>query len=334
VTLILIAILALAAVELFLFLRPKLSVSRELLQRTLLVNAASTGIDYARSLLLEDLENSEFDSLEEPWNEPVEYALDRVEVKVRIEDEERRFPLAFLIVEPAAAAGGQPSPAAGTPAAKPAVGTAPAESGRTDTGIKLSEVGLEAFETLLKRLGLTPNWAKEAVDSLADWIDGDDDPRSFGAEKDYYAVNGYQARNGLPDNLGELALVKGFRPDITEKVFPYLTVFSKRLNLNTAPAEVLESMFGKDESLPIDFLVNGRPYESTADALKLAQIDPKFYNQLQKMLTVSSSVFSVRSTARDESGRQESVYAIIERNEKGGRILYWQRLQPPDDPLP
>ncbi|MFH1903343.1 MAG: type II secretion system minor pseudopilin GspK [Candidatus Omnitrophota bacterium] len=298
-----VAILALAAVELLVFLKPRLELSHQLLRRTVLGSAAATGIDYASAVLAEDLSNdSGIDSLEEAWAREIVYQLDGISVTVKIEDEERKFPVSYLV-----------------------------ESTASDT---ISETGLAAFQELLAKLSIPPGWAKEAVDSLADWIDADDQPRSFGAEKEYYGIFGYQPRNGLPRTSGELRYVKGFRPEITKVIFPFLSTFSEQVNLNTASAEVLESIFGSDESLPVYFLIQGRPFESVADGLKLAQIGPKIYNQLKQRLTVTSSFFSVWSTAVDESGRRESVYAVLKRDEKKSRVIYWNQIPSGRQPLP
>ncbi len=56
-----------------------------------------------------------------------------------------------------------------------------------------------------------PGMTETAADSILDWMDEDDEPRSFGAESEYYAGQAvpYSPRNGLPQNLEELLLVQG-----------------------------------------------------------------------------------------------------------------------------
>jgi len=310
-------------VELLVFLKPRLEFSHQLLRRTVLGSAAATGIDYASVVLEEDLSNdSGIDSLEEAWAREIIYQLDGISVTVKIEDEERKFPISYLVDKTASDTG---------------TVVKIKEKTSADTGkveLKISETGLAAFQELFAKLGIPPGWAKEAADSLADWIDVDDQPRSFGAEDEYYGILDYQARNGLPRTLGELRYVKGFRPEVTKVVFPFLSTFSEQVNLNTASAEVLKAVFGFDENLPIYFLIQGRPFESVADGLKLAQIGPKIYNQLKQRLTVTSSFFSVWSTAVDESGRRESVYAVLKRDEKKSRIVYWNQIPSDRQSLP
>jgi general secretion pathway protein K len=300
-----------------------LELSHQLLQRTVLGSAAATGVDYAAAVLAEDLKNdSGINSLEEEWAREIVYQLDGISVTVKIEDEERKFPISYLVESTASDTG-------------PVVAVQDKTS--ADTGkaeLKISETGLEAFQELLAKLSIPPGWAKEAADSLADWIDADDQPRSSGAEDEYYGIFGYHPRNGLPRTLGELRYIKGFRPEVTKVIFPFLSTFSEQINLNTASEEVLESVFGSDESIPVDFLIQGRPFESVEDGLKLAQIGPKIYNQLKQRLTVKSSFFSVRSTGVDESGRWESVYAVLKKDEKKIRIIYWNQILSYGQPLP
>ncbi len=315
------AILALAAVELLVFLKPRLELSHQLLRRTALGSAAATGINYASVVLTEDLENGKVDSLEEEWTREIVYRLNGISVTVTIEDEERKFPVSYL---------------ADLTSSDTGRGTEVKEKVSADTGkieLKVKETSLEALQELLAKLNVPSGWANEAVDSLADWIDADSQPRSFGAEADYYGIFGYQPRNDLPRTSGELRYIKGFRPEVARIIFPFFSTFSKKINLNTASKEVLESVFASDGSLPVYFLIQSRPFESVEDGLRLAQISPKIYNQLKQRLTVASSFFSVRSTAVDEIGRRESVYAVLKRDEKKSRVVYWNQIPSGRQPL-
>ena len=68
--------------------------------------------------------------------------------------------------------------------------------------------------TLLMRL---PGVNEEIADSILDWIDGSSyDPREYGAKDDYYTSLDppYYTRNGIPDSLDELLLVRGVTPKL------------------------------------------------------------------------------------------------------------------------
>lgn len=68
-------------------------------------------------------------------------------------------------------------------------------------------------KAMLMRL---PGVTDEIADSILDWMDEDSDPRENGAEDEYYAGLDppYYPRNGLPDSLDELLLVRGITPKL------------------------------------------------------------------------------------------------------------------------
>jgi type II secretory pathway component PulK len=98
----------------------------------------------------------------------------------------------------------------------PAFGTVPYrfgvidESGKINLNalMKLDSSGQVAHDILLK---LSPNLTEDIVNSILDWIDPDDTPRSNGAENDYYSglSPAYRCKNAPLDSLEELLLVKG-----------------------------------------------------------------------------------------------------------------------------
>ena len=65
---------------------------------------------------------------------------------------------------------------------------------------------------LMQFPGMTP----QAADSILDWIDGDDEPRQFGAEQEHYSQLDppYAPRNGLPESLEELLFVNGVTREV------------------------------------------------------------------------------------------------------------------------
>jgi type II secretory pathway component PulK len=71
-------------------------------------------------------------------------------------------------------------------------------------------------QTLYNILMQLPNMTDDVANSILDWIDTDDTSRASGAENDYYSTLSppYQARNGPPDSIEELLLVKGMTPQL------------------------------------------------------------------------------------------------------------------------
>jgi type II secretory pathway component PulK len=76
----------------------------------------------------------------------------------------------------------------------------------------LDSSGTTAYNVLM----MLPNMTDDIANSIIDWIDADDTPRSNGAESDYYLSLSppYQAKNGPLDSLEELLLVKGVTPQL------------------------------------------------------------------------------------------------------------------------
>jgi hypothetical protein len=59
-----------------------------------------------------------------------------------------------------------------------------------------------------------PGMTQDIADAILDWMDTDDEPREYGAEIDAYASlsPGYATKNGPPDTIEELLLVRGVTP--------------------------------------------------------------------------------------------------------------------------
>jgi type II secretory pathway component PulK len=77
--------------------------------------------------------------------------------------------------------------------------------------LKLDSSGNQAMRLLMN----LPNMTEESANSILDWVDGDDETRSNGAESAYYTAqdtSAYQCKNGPLDTLEELLLVKGVTP--------------------------------------------------------------------------------------------------------------------------
>jgi DNA uptake protein ComE-like DNA-binding protein/type II secretory pathway pseudopilin PulG len=78
--------------------------------------------------------------------------------------------------------------------------------------MKLDPTGQQAFNILMN----LPNMTEDVANSIVDWMDPDSEPRSDGAEDDYYTTlpQPYHCKNGPLDSLEELLLVKGVTPQL------------------------------------------------------------------------------------------------------------------------
>lgn len=93
-------------------------------------------------------------------------------------------------------------------------------AGLIDESARLNLNAIVAFdldeEPASEMLINVPGMTDEIADAILDWIDEDNDPRSFGAESsDYESLQPpYAARNGPLESLDELLLVRGVTPQL------------------------------------------------------------------------------------------------------------------------
>lgn len=150
----------------------------------------------------------------------------------------------------------------------------------------INEISRPIFEQALTSAGADPADVTTIADSLMDWIDIDEDPHLSGSESaDYVASPNpgyapYTSKNGPIDDLSELLLVRGMRPEIffgesgpelgprasahsapapflgfpqtaapAGLVEVFTPISSGMININTASAHVLELIPGIDPSL-------------------------------------------------------------------------------------
>jgi general secretion pathway protein K len=132
------------------------------------------------------------------------------------------------------------------------------ESGKVSLNGLTDSSGI-ILKNLLIRQGTSPENADIIVDSILDWKDADDLHRLSGAENDYYRSlpRPYKARNADFETPEELILVRGMTPEILhgtdqmKGIIHFLTASGRtaRINLNSAPKEVLAALPGMDAAM-------------------------------------------------------------------------------------
>jgi general secretion pathway protein K len=223
----------------------------------------------------------------------------------------------------------------------------------------------EAMDNMVKYLfdSVQSDNKEGIVDSILDWIDPDDLHRLNGAEEEYYKElsSPYHCKNGPLDTLEEMLFIRGITPQIfygTDKskgIASLVRIYpskeeSVRINVNTAPIEVLEALLKEfGESLPQSILEqrSGRdgiepseddePFKNTQDILKLPSClevltglkkeeDKKGWtDRLMKRIDVRSSVFRVESTGRLKNyNAKRKITTILRRDSSGLKTLYWR----------
>ncbi|MCW8956587.1 MAG: type II secretion system minor pseudopilin GspK [Gammaproteobacteria bacterium] len=199
------------------------------------------------------------------------------------------------------------------------------------------------FRRLLQNLGIDPGLA----DGVVDWLDKDlETTIPNGAEDDFYMglTKPYRTANGLMTSASELRMVKGFNeqnPDgnnIYKLLENYVVALPQvtMININTAPAEVLESLsdditeqdaksiiehIGADPENDLD---EAQAFETIGDFQKYMKDELKKQNFTTENMSVASEYFQLVSFATIGRG-QLFLYSTIQRSKTDSRVI--QRSQ-------
>jgi len=196
------------------------------------------------------------------------------------------------------------------------------------------------FARLLGQLEVDSNLHEALVDSLIDWLDANDITEPQGAEFDYYIGldKPYRTANGLMASPSELRLVKGYTEDILEKIRPYicaLPVTNSAININTASAEMLESIAGlagqgaqiiADRDGAADNTEDDAPFTTINEFEVYARDKLQLQNFNAQGLQVYSEYFMMESHTNLGAG-DIRLYSLIYRNQSDGssEIIYQSR---------
>jgi len=176
----------------------------------------------------------------------------------------------------------------------------------------------------------------DLLEAVADWVDSDDSQRPGGAETRFYGAlePPYAAKNAPLESYEELRMVAGFDEKTLVKLNPYVTVYPEncggpysRINVNTAPAEVLAAL---DERMSSDLAARLVEYRRTTPIRNPSDITaiPGFETvgiALRDKITVKGTVFRIQSRARvNETVRL--VEAAVRMTGTQTTILYWREL--------
>lgn len=214
-----------------------------------------------------------------------------------------------------------------------------------ESRINVNTASKEMLERLFKWAGYSPDLAE----TVLDWTDADGNTRFHGAEAYDYASGDrpYMPSNGKMLMLEELLLVKGIRPEIYEKIAPFLTVYGEgRVNINTAGPEVLEILGFSPELIQkimryrrgLDdmegteddgvFRSMARVSEDLDMVEAISNADRFTINNLSAVLTVSSRFFRIQAQGKSPGGVVSRVTAVVQRFPRmqkiPARIIAWR----------
>ncbi len=303
--LVVVALLAVAGLELGREVRLSTALASNFQDRTRARMKALDGLTLAAKVILDD--DPAYDSLEEDWAafgvEPIQDGIEQKE--------------------------GAEAPA-GPENAELAIRDL---GGRLNLNLLVDQKGranalwVGVFERLLELTGNDP----DLLPSLQDWLDEDSEERTGGAEADDYASLGkkYKPRNGPLLDMGELSLVRGFEDEVLlgnqeTAGLAGLTAVSgaAKINVNTAPVILLRALdVGLSESLALDIveLREERPLKKLSELKGLVGMSDDLYQAISPLLDVKSDWFQVDSTGISGRARYR-IRSVIERGEKEVKV--------------
>ena len=197
----------------------------------------------------------------------------------------------------------------------------------------------DIYKRLLVHSGILPGDAQRLADTAADWIDGDEETRAYGAEADTYRRRPvpYRTSNRLMENISELRAVEGYEPGILKRISENICVRpdtnQPALNIETlkhsnAPllAALLSEVLTLEEA---EVIIRGRPvsgWGSVGAFLGLdtiSQIAPESLNEA--ILSVRSGYVRLDADISVGSAR-EKIALIYKTDTPGSAILVERRM--------
>lgn len=180
------------------------------------------------------------------------------------------------------------------------------------------------FKRLFELLQLSP----DLVDAVIDWVDQDEVPEPAGAESLYYQSQKppYRAANLPLETLGDLRLVKGFTPEIIDRLSRYVTVYPSTggapVNLNTADPLVIQALDPAISQTVAMEIVQGRPYKTKVELDRVGSFQ-EIGAKLRMEYDIKSEYFSARlAITVNETTKTALVVLRREANKGDSSVVY------------
>ena len=195
----------------------------------------------------------------------------------------------------------------------------------------------EKREAQMRRLFRALGVKEERLNPVLDWLDADDIERQDGAEGYFYQnlEEPYSCANGPLLTVGQIFLVRGMREferfgeKKDKKLMDFLTIYSDgKININTAPREVLESLGESMDGALASAIVESRkeePFESIDDLRKVPGMDGEVIAEISPWITVKSATFSIEAHVNC-NGAVASIRTVAQRQGNKAKLIYWQVL--------
>ena len=211
------------------------------------------------------------------------------------------------------------------------------ESGKLDLNLATSETGTpdEFSHPTLLRLLDNLKLSRDLYEPLADWADTDETPRPNGAEGNYYRTlkPPYRSRDNKLETLEELALVKGFTPEVLTKLRSCVTAYgfangvASQININTAPKELLASLH--EDMTRGDWVEKILEYRKTKVIKTLADVfgsDP-LGTALATKVACKGAIYRIRAEGKvgESISIAEAVVTNVQDKDNKPKVLYWRQ---------
>ena len=262
---------------------------------------AKGGVNAGRMIIQED--RNGYDSLDEPWSQGVvNYPVGEGAITVRITDQNGKLGINAMV--------------------------------NRDTP---SALMIDRFYRLMLALEID-KWGDpaELTAALIDWIDEGESPYPMiltegldipvaGAEATYYQSlsQPYPVKNGRVETLEELALIKGFTPEILRRVLPHVSLHEEvKVNINTASSAVLMSLDPEIDEDVADILIDYRKEAPIKHLEQLEEVLPEAaYIALKTLgnleqLDLRSNFYQIEADAVVNDGRRRLVAQVNKKNNK------------------
>ena len=183
----------------------------------------------------------------------------------------------------------------------------------------------QTVQRLLTGLQLSPY----LYDTLSDWTSIGDSPRPNGAKNSYYSTlkPPYQTHNDKVNTFEELALIKGFTPQVLNMLKSCVTVYPRTgtgatININTAPRELLAALDGKMTDSLVNQILEYRkttPIKTLNDIPDLGKLGlSPIYVKCQ------GSIYRIHAEGKVNESVGVAEAVVTQVNQQKPTVLYWR----------
>jgi general secretion pathway protein K len=325
----LVSVLSIITLQFGMEMRQQYVVAAGLRYNFQLSEMAKSGITITQGLLLQDLEDNQFDSFFDSWallsDDDLAGLFEYGTIKVQVIDESGKFPVNAMVD------------------VKKEGAKKPKDEEETKNRVQHEKDVRNILWRLMRAepFRMEDGDAREIIDSLIDWIDTGDNngAEEYGAEDSYYMSLDppYHCKNGPVESIEELLLVQGITEELlygtedTPPLAPLLTVWGDdgKVNLNTAEVLLLQAMAFDIDKNAAETLVTYREDEANKEQLaspgwyKTVPSFPGDIDISENLLTTESHYFTIKALA-ESNELTKIVAATVARKKKEIAIVQWQ----------